>query len=160
MVVIAVALLIWWAWLFSKEYFSYSSYTKEKVLIKNSIFVAYVADSEEERMMGLSGKKFLPTNTGMLFEFDKNSDCGIWMKDMLFPIDIIWLDKNKRIVSKVSDAEPSTYPKVFYPPEKCMYVLEVRAGLIKERGLKLGDEILFGTNSSDSTSTTSSTSTK
>lgn len=159
MVIVIVVLLILWVWFFSKEYFSYSSYTKEKVLIKNSIFLAYVADSEAERSMGLSGKKFLPSNTSMLFEFDKPDMHGIWMKDMLFPIDIIWLDKNKVIVNLISDAEPSTYPHVFYPPKSSLYVLEVRAGLIKERGLKLGDEILFGTNNLDSVSTTTSTST-
>jgi hypothetical protein len=152
-VIICVAILVLWIWFFAKEYFSYSSYDKEKVLIKNSLFVAYVADSEAERSKGLSGKRFLPSNTSMLFEFDTPDIHGIWMKDMLFPIDIIWLDKNKIIVNLISEAEPSTYPHVFYPPKNSLYVLEVRAGLIKERGLKVGDEILFGGSGSDSVAT-------
>lgn len=143
-VIIAVAFAIFWIWLFARTYFSYSSFEKEKILIKNAVFLGYVADSEEKRAQGLSGKKFLPSNTAMLFEFDKPDTHGIWMKDMLFPIDIIWLDHNKMIVNLLSNAEPGSYPHVYYPPKNSLYVLEVRAGLIKDKGLKLGDEILFG----------------
>ncbi len=102
-----------------------------------------MADTEEKRIKGLSGKAFLPSNTSMIFEFDTPDTYGIWMKDMLFPIDIIWLDKNKMIVNLISNADPESYPHVYYPPKDSLYVLETRAGLIKDKGLKLGDEILF-----------------
>ncbi len=105
--------------------------------------MGYLADTPEKRTQGLSGKAFLPSNTSMLFKFDKPDIHGIWMKDMNFPIDIIWLDKNKTIVNLISDADPSSYPHVFYPPKESLYVIETRAGLIKDKGLKLGDEILF-----------------
>jgi uncharacterized protein len=143
-VIIVIATAIVWLWLFARVYFSYSSFKKEQVLIKSALFVGYVADTNEKREQGLSGKGFLPSNTSMLFKFDTPDTHGIWMKDMHFPIDIIWLDKNKTIVNLISDADPSTYPHVFYPPKESLYVLEVRAGLIKDKGLKLGDEILFG----------------
>ena len=142
-VIIVIALGIVWIWLFARVYLSYSSYQKEKVLIKSSLYVGYVADTEEKRAQGLSGRAFLPSNTSMLFEFDKPDTHGIWMKDMLFPIDIIWLDKNKIIVNLVSNAEPESYPHVYYPPKESLYVLEIRAGLIKDKNLKIGDEILF-----------------
>lgn len=143
-VIIAIALGIAYICFLGKTYLSYSSYEKEKILIKNAIFVGYVADTEEKRIQGLSNKVFLPSNTSMLFEFDKSDIHGIWMKDMNFPIDIIWLDKNKKIINLISNAEPKTYPHVFYPPEESLYILEVRAGLIKDKALKLGDVILFG----------------
>jgi len=152
-VIIVVALFVVWLWLFARVYLSYSSYEKEKVLIKSTMLVGYVADTVEKRDQGLGGKRYLPSNTSMLFEFDKPDTHGIWMKDMLFPIDIIWLDKNKTIVNLISNAEPATYPHVFYPPQKSLYVLEVRAGLIKDKNLKLGDEILFGKDESDMAST-------
>ncbi len=80
----------------------------------------------------------------MLFKFDTPGIYGIWMKDMRFPIDIIWLDKNKKIVNLKRNVDPSTYPLVYYPPKESLYILEVRAGLIGDKDLKLGDEILFG----------------
>jgi len=147
--IVIVALFIVWLWFFARVYLSYSSYSKEPVLVKSAVFVGYVADTEEKRNQGLGGKRFLPSNTSMLFEFDKPDTHGIWMKDMLFSIDIIWLDKNKKIVNLISNAEPATYPHVFYPPQKSLYVLEVRAGLIKDKNLKLGDEILFGKDESN-----------
>ncbi len=142
-VIIVVVLCIVWLWFFAKTYLSYSSYQKEKILIKNAIFVGYVVDTPEKRTEGLSNKAFLPSNTSMLFEFDKPEIQGIWMKDMLFPIDIIWLDENKKIVNLVSNAEPESYPHVFYSPKKSLYILEVRSGLIKDKNLRLGDEILL-----------------
>jgi len=147
-VILAIVVGGIWLWSFVRVYFSYSSYTKEHVLIKSSVLVGYIADTEAERTKGLSGKKYLPLNTAMLFKFDKPDTHGIWMKDMFFPIDIIWLDKNNEIVNLISNAEPSSYPHVFYPPEKALYVLEVRSGLIKDKGLKLGDEILLEKNNS------------
>ncbi len=143
-VIIAVALAIVWIWFFARTYFSYSSYKKEQVLIKSALYVGYIADTQEKREKGLGDKAFLPSNTSMLFKFEDPDTYGIWMKDMRFPIDIIWLDKNKTIVNLISDVDPSSYPHVYYPPKESLYVLEVRAGLIKDKGLKLGDEILFG----------------
>jgi uncharacterized membrane protein (UPF0127 family) len=142
-VIIVGALFITWVFFSVRSYLSYSSYEKEKILIKSSVFLGYVADTEEKRIKGLSGKAFLPSNTSMIFEFDTPDTYGIWMKDMLFPIDIIWLDKNKMIVNLISNADPESYPHVYYPPKDSLYVLETRAGLIKDKGLKLGDEILF-----------------
>lgn len=143
-VIIAGALLIIWLFLFSRVYFSYSEYKKEKVLIKSSLLVGYLADTPEKRVQGLSGKAFLPSNTAMLFKFDTPDTYGIWMKDMRFPIDVIWLDKNKTVVNLKRSVDPSTYPLVFYPPKESLYVIEVRSGFIDDKSLKLGDEILFG----------------
>jgi uncharacterized membrane protein (UPF0127 family) len=151
-VIIVGALLLFWAFSSIRTFASYHSYEKERILIKSAVFVGYVADTEGKRMQGLSGKAFLPPNTGMLFEFDRPDTHGIWMKDMLFPVDIIWLSEDKRIVNLISNADPASYPHVYYPPKNSLYVLEVRAGLVKDRGLKLGDEILFGKESSDNAS--------
>jgi uncharacterized membrane protein (UPF0127 family) len=143
-VVIVTALVVAWIYFFARTYMSYSSFKKEKILIKSSLIVGYIADTPEKRVIGLSDRDFLPSNTGMLFKFDTSDIYGIWMKDMHFPIDIIWLDKNKVVVNLKHNVDPSTYPFVFYPPKASLYVLEVRAGFINDKGLKLGDEILFG----------------
>src|SRR3989344_5288383 len=57
--------------------------------------VTDVADTPELRQLGLSGKKSLEKDSGMLFVFDTTGIYGFWMKEMAFPIDVIWIDEKK-----------------------------------------------------------------
>ena len=65
---------------------------------------AFIADSDVERKRGLSGRPNLVDGTGMLFVFKESGEHGIWMKDMRFPIDILWLDERLRVVFIKEDA--------------------------------------------------------
>ncbi len=91
-----------------------------------------IADSEATRRQGLSDRTSLPENSGMLFIFPTKSFEGFWMKDMHFPLDMVWLDENFRVVTIAENISPETYPKVFYPTEKALYVLEINAGLARQ----------------------------
>lgn len=91
-----------------------------------------IADSDEERIRGLSGRE----EQSMLFIFDKEDFYGIWMKDMLFPIDIIWIDKDLKVVHVERDISPETHPEVFQPETKALYILEIPTGLIT---VEIGD---------------------
>lgn len=86
-----------------------------------------IARDQPARELGLGGRDSLASTTGMLFVFDEPSRQGFWMKDMKFPIDIIWLDENFRIITVAADVLPSSYPTIFYPKEKSAFVLEVAA---------------------------------
>lgn len=103
-----------------------------------------VLDTEEERMKGLSGRPILEENLGFLFIFDKEDYHGIWMKDMNFPIDIAWLDKDKKIIHIEKNVSPDTYPKVFYSFRdgvwtESLYVLETNANFFENSKIKIGD---------------------
>lgn len=87
-----------------------------------------IADNEEKRMLGLGKRPLISENTGMIFIFDEPDRHGIWMKDMNFPVDIIWLDENKQVVDHVSNASPDDFPVVMYPDVPAMYVIELPAG--------------------------------
>lgn len=100
-----------------------------------------VADTEAERVRGLSGKERLIDGEGMLFVFTSESRYRFWMKEMNFPIDIIWLSEDGMIVDMHTDVSPSTYPEVFRPREPVRYVLELPAGFAKANNLKIGDRI-------------------
>jgi uncharacterized membrane protein (UPF0127 family) len=101
-----------------------------------------VADTEALREQGLSGRASLSPGHGMLFVFDKVGSWGIWMKDMLFSIDIIWLNKEGAVVGIKEHATPQSYPEVFYPvTPTAAYVLEVPAGFVQEHGLAQGSKI-------------------
>lgn len=102
-----------------------------------------VAATYDQRVCGLSNKRALGKDEGMLFLFEKADKHGIWMKDMRFAIDIIWMDETYTIVHLEENAQPDSYPEVFTPSTPASYILEINAGQIAELGLSLGDTILL-----------------
>ncbi len=102
-----------------------------------------LADTPRERQQGLSGKESLPEGEGLLFVFDTPGKYGFWMKDMHFPIDIIWLDERGTIVHVEKNVAPETYPTVFMPQMQALYVLEISAGFADMRGVSEGGETSF-----------------
>lgn len=110
-------------------------------------FQVQVADTTETRVKGLSGSSQLKPDQGMLFDFQKDDKWGIWMKDMNYPIDIIWMDNGKQIVYMVKDAPPNSYPfTTFKPNDPARYVLELPAGTINKKRLKIGSKATFEIN--------------
>ena len=114
-----------------------------------SIKVDLALTSEEQRQ-GLSGRSGLQRDEGMLFVFDRPGKYPFWMKDMNFPIDIIWFAPSKggdsedlKVVYIKKNALPESYPENFSPPENAKYVLEVLAGFSEKNNLKEGDSVLF-----------------
>ncbi len=117
----------------------YSSHSfQDYILIEKNEILLLLADTPELRIKGLSGVKNLEGNTAMLFIFNYPDKHGIWMKDMLFALDIIWLDEQYKIVSIEKNISPNTYPKVFYPTEKSLYVMEGKAGFVERNGIIVG----------------------
>lgn len=114
------------------------------VSINGSKIEVTVADSDDERVRGLSGTPQLEDGTGMLFIFDESSYHGIWMKDMKYPIDIIWLDEDRKIVHLEEFATPESYPeRTFTPQVPAKYVLEMPVGSIKSYGMNNGRSFTF-----------------
>lgn len=112
------------------------------VSIGSTTISVEVADTLSERTQGLSGRAALPEGHGMLFVFEREGDWGIWMKDMQFPIDIIWADKNGEILTIARTIAPETYPNAFHPATpRARYVLEVPAGFADTRGVTEGMHI-------------------
>lgn len=105
-----------------------------------------LANTPATRTQGLSGRKSLLENEGMLFVFENSGQYGFWMKDMNFPIDIIWVDENKNIVHIEKNLLPDTYPRIFTPQNPSRYVLEVQAGFSDTISLQVGDKIEFSQN--------------
>lgn len=95
-----------------------------------------IVNDEKSRIQGLSGRANIKNNQGMLFEFDdESSQHCFWMKDMLFSIDIVWLNSLKQVVYIKNDVSPDTFPKSYCPGEPAQYVLEVGAGRAKQVGI-------------------------
>lgn len=100
-----------------------------------------LAIAPEAHEQGLSGRKSLDENKGMLFVFNYSDKYAFWMKDMNFAIDIIWINENLEVVYIKENVLPSSYPEIYEPEEKAKYVLEVNSGFSKKYNLKIGDEV-------------------
>lgn len=135
-----------------------TSTTRVVLSLRDAEIVAEVADTEAERVRGLGGRKKLGANGGVLFVFPRADYHGIWMKDMMFPIDIIWLEDatpssspfergrgegGLRVADIKEHVRPETFPEVFYPKVKARYVLEVHAGVAQENGLAVGSALMM-----------------
>lgn len=115
------------------------------ILIDGHIFSLLLAKSEAEKEKGLSDRASVDMNTGMLFIFDKEGNYDFWMKRMRFPLDIIWMNKNK-IVTIAEDLQPATSSddteiprfKSVVPADT---VLEINSGLSKKYNFKVGDSV-------------------
>ena len=101
-------------------------------------FNTIIVDTPESRQKGLGGRESLATSTAMLFVFDYPDKYGIWMKDMNFPIDILWLDKEGRIVHIEENISPETFPKTFFPLDESLYVLEGNEDFVETHKLEVG----------------------
>ena len=123
---------------------------KAAVLIGAHSFDAEIADTLTTRNKGLSGRPSLPPNSAMLFVFGIPGAYGFWMKDMRFPIDIVWMRKGK-IIGFAENVQPEPGKNIlrlqsYYPPSAVDRVLEINAGLVKQHGFTVGDavRIVFG----------------
>lgn len=97
------------------------------IVAGDTTFRVRVADTAERRQQGLSGTPRLAKGTGELFIFPASGKHGFWMKDMAYPIDIIWIDQGWKVVDIADNVTPDSYPRVFYPAVPAQYVLEVNA---------------------------------
>jgi uncharacterized membrane protein (UPF0127 family) len=96
-----------------------------------------IADTPEARQTGLSGRSHMAETTGMLFVFEEPQTACIWMKDMHFNIDIVWLNDNKKITAFKKDVAPDTYPESFCQDDT-RYVIELLTGTADKAGLHTG----------------------
>ncbi|MFA6407258.1 MAG: DUF192 domain-containing protein [Candidatus Paceibacterota bacterium] len=117
---------------------------KAEVKIGTQTIIADVVKTEAEREKGLSGRESLGVNEGMLFVFDSEDMYPFWMKDMKFPIDVIWIRNNyivgfaENVSPKVGSAPSET---IFSPPQSIDRALELRAGRVKLLRAQVGDQV-------------------
>lgn len=121
-----------------------SNYQIKTVEIGVQKLTVEVADSPEKRALGLGKRTSLFPGKGMLFIFPTSSRQQIWMHDMNFPIDIIWI-QGDQVVDIASNVPPPIKGElqlaVYTPKEKADQVLEVKANFTRENSVKIGDQI-------------------
>ena len=123
-----------------------SEYLKAKVSIEDFELSAEIPVTGELISKGLSVKNQLRENESMLFVFEEPSRHSFWMKDMKFPIDIIWLDSNGKIVHMEENLMPCPLMLIcpsHIPNADSQYVLETTAGFAQRHNISLGTNIKF-----------------
>lgn len=121
------------------------AYSVTPLQLGDRIITLQIADSADKQQLGLGKRSKLSPDRGMVFTYPNEQQRCFWMKDMNFPIDIIWLDGMKLIVTIESDLKPETYPKTFCPDKSAQYVIELRPGTAKATGMKAGQTLDFQT---------------
>jgi uncharacterized membrane protein (UPF0127 family) len=113
--------------------------TGRVVLSGRVTVIAELARNPQEKGRGLSGRPGLASGQGMLFVYEAPQPIGIWMKDMRFSLDILWVQQG-RIVRIVANAPPLTPggPETVYTATGDL-VLEVPAGFTTKHGIRVGD---------------------
>jgi uncharacterized membrane protein (UPF0127 family) len=118
----------------------------EPRLAINSHVITYeTAITSQQITHGLSDRDPLPENHGMLFIFDHKEQYSFWMKDMKFPLDMIWIDD--KVIVDISKNVPvpvvgQNLP-IYTPKRQVNRVLEVNAGTADRLGIKVDDTIEF-----------------
>ena len=123
-------------------YFIYRPH-KTKIKINNQIFNIEVVKSTYDIEKGLSGREKIADNQGMLFEFKDYDIRNFWMKDMKFPLDILFIDNEIiKEITTLLKPENGTTPS-YTSQNKVNYVLELNAGAINKYKISVGNTIEF-----------------
>ena len=111
------------------------------IMVGTAMVQASVADTLSSRIKGLSCTPYLPDNVVKLFAFGVSGTHSIWMKDMLYSIDIIWAAQDGTIVHIEEAVSPDTFPTSFASPTPAWFVVEANEGFVAEQNIVVGDSI-------------------
>ncbi len=123
-----------------------NGYRQILIRINGLVLTADIAATDEQKRMGLSVKSSLAENEAMLFVFDNEAQHPFWMKDMKFPIDIIWIDRDKTVVHiehNLPPCESGLLCPTYTPIQDSLYVLETVAGFTERHGVARGTQVDF-----------------
>jgi len=125
------------------QYLPKSEQTNIYLRIGEKEITAEIARTRAEKERGLSGRDGLAEDRGMIFLYNEEGYYDIWMKDMRFSIDIIWLDSEWKVVDIKRNALPESYPDIFTPIKPAKYILEVNAGFVKENSITINSAAIL-----------------
>jgi uncharacterized membrane protein (UPF0127 family) len=110
-------------------------------------YLVEVADDDAERAQGLMFRDRMDDDRGMLFIHDSEERLAYWMKNTRIPLDILYFDSQRKLVSQQRDVPPCSAGDrcPSYPSQApALYVLELNAGQAARLGLKNGEELRLG----------------
>jgi len=111
-------------------------------------FSVEIADTSEKQALGLMFRDELADDHGMIFVFPNEARRSFWMKNCRISLDIMYFDKNLKMVSASLNTPPCRVERCpSYPSEyPAMYVLELNAGMATKLGISVGDQLTLNLN--------------
>ena len=114
--------------------------TTTKMTIGNAQFTLEIANTDKSREIGLMHRDSMPADHGMIFVFPTERRLGFWMKNTRIPLDILYTDRNGKVVLIATmKAFDLTSTDSVYP---CKYAIELNAGIAKGCGVMVGDVLV------------------
>lgn len=114
--------------------------SKSGIKIGSKTYKLEQVNTPEEQRLGLSNRTLLGSDSGMVFVFSSSQDQCIWMKDMRFSLDILWLDMTGKIIALEKNVNPASYPRQYcHGPTK--YVIELNAGEVESANIDIGQNV-------------------
>lgn len=129
--------LIWCFYPFQKT-------TKEFIIQTSQGNISYqleIADTPYQKSKGLMWRKAIPKNHGMLFVFEKKQIISMWMKNTYIPLDMLFLDKNGKIIWIHENAKPLD-ETIISTPLPASFVIELNAGQVQEKNIQLTNQVI------------------
>jgi uncharacterized membrane protein (UPF0127 family) len=141
--VVFAAACFWYFYFFAHA--SNPTLPKTTLTIGDNTWSVETASTMMQQALGLSGRDGLNSNDGMLFLFGSPSVQNFWMKDMKFPLDMIWISGDT-VAGFAQNVEPQPGAalwklKIFTSPYNVDKVLEVNAGTVAKDNIKVGDAV-------------------
>lgn len=123
----------------------FKAFPLSRVCFRESCLYVELAKTQNQRNRGLMFRRHLAQDRGMLFVFTQDHFWSFWMKNTYIPLDIIWMDKDRKVVDIVKGVRPirQENPPSFSPAFPARYVLEANAGFVEKNKIKIGDEVVF-----------------
>ncbi len=120
--------------------------TTQTITVGTTSVIVEVADTPPKQTKGLSRRDMLAQGHGMLFVYSEKAERYFWMKDMRFPLDVLWIADDVVIGMQQNILYEPVQGQIvrFQSLKPADRVLEVNAGWIAENGVKIGDIVDFG----------------
>jgi hypothetical protein len=118
---------------------------KHEISVSGKKITVEIADSLPKKLLGLMFRKSLGENDGMLFIFGKTSRHSLWMANVCFPIEAVFIDEQLKIV-EIMHLEPckSIFCPTYRPKSAAKYILELNEGFTSKNSIKTGAKVDLG----------------
>lgn len=133
-------------------YFIFTSFlaSQTKLSIGNGTYVAYVLQNDPDRQRAFSGSLEIGVGQALLLAFRTDDEHSISMKSVSTPIDIVWLNGDKKVIYIVKNTSKKILSQTVYKPKSAArYVIELPVGSVDKDNIMIGQVVGFTINSSD-----------
>lgn len=125
----------------------FAEFPQGTIRVDDVVVQVQIADTEPRRVLGLMHQNELPYDQGMIFIFDSVGQYSLWMRNVQFPLDMIWFDKDgvvvhieERVPPCLTALEAMTCPSIA-PEVDALYILEATGGFVEMHNIQLGSQL-------------------